>query len=141
MKLIPYVIAGAALIIRPCHWLISSAVRRWKKLQRQQHDKADRILLEAKEQAKTVELQARDSAMKISQSAEAEINRLRSELNKKRNVSSTAAPNWITASSALEQREQTVNKRQSAADKRFNDVEKLHEQINGGAPARGADEC
>ena len=99
------------------------------KFQRQQQEKADRLLLEAKEHAKTVELQARDNALKISQSAEAEINRLRSELNKEEERLQHRRTELDNRIERLEQREQTVNKRQSAADKRFNEIEKLHEQI------------
>ena len=98
------------------------------RAQRQQQDKADRILLEAKEQAKTVELQARDAALKISQGAEAEINRLRSELNKEEERLQHRRTELDTRMDRLEQREQAVNKRQSAVDKRANEIEKLHEQ-------------
>jgi ribonuclease Y len=99
-----------------------------ERLQRQQREKADKILLEAREQAKTIELQARDIALKSSQTAEAEINRLRSELNKEEERLQHRRTELDNRIEKLEQREQAVNKRQSAVDKRFNEVEKLHDQ-------------
>jgi ribonuclease Y len=127
MEPIAYVIIGLALILGlAIGFLISRAQS--ARVQRQQSEKADRILLEAKEQAKTIELQARDAALKISQGAEAEINRLRSELSKEDERLQHRRTELDTRMDRLEQREQAVNKRQSTVDKRANDIEKLHQQ-------------
>jgi ribonuclease Y len=127
MEPIAYLIAGAALILGlAIGFFISRAQIR--RAQAQQREKADKILLEAREQAKTVELQARDTALKITQAAEAEIKSLRSELHKEEERLQHRRTEMDNRIDRLEQREQSVNKRQSAVDKRANEVEKLHEQ-------------
>jgi ribonuclease Y len=99
-----------------------------EKGRRSQHEKADKIVQDAREQARTVELQARDNALKISRAAEAEITRLRSELNREDERLQKRRAELDGRVEKLEQREQALNKRQSAVDKRANEVEKLHEQ-------------
>jgi ribonuclease Y len=124
---ITLVIAGLALIVGlAIGFFISRA--QYERVQRQNREKAEKILSEAREQARTIEIRARDDALKISQAAEAEINRLRSELNKEEERLQHRRAELDTRVDRLEQREQTVNKRQSAADRRYNEVEKLHEQ-------------
>jgi ribonuclease Y len=127
METIAYVVAAAALLVGLSIGFFASRVQT-RKAQAEQREKADKILLEAREQAKTVELQARDSALKITQSAEAEIKNLRSELHKEEERLQHRRTEMDNRIDRLEQREQAVNKRQSAVDKRFNDVEKLHEE-------------
>src|SRR5829696_5995345 len=51
-------------------------------LRRNQHEKADSILRGASEQARLIESQARENAVKIVQAAEAEIKERRIELNR-----------------------------------------------------------
>lgn len=99
-----------------------------EKARRAQQEKADKIVLEAREQARTIELQARDNALKVTQSAENEIKGLRSELNKEEERLQRRRAELDGRVERLEQREQAVNKRQSAVDRRYNEVEKLHEQ-------------
>jgi ribonuclease Y len=99
-----------------------------EKIQHQERDKADKILLVAREQAKTIELQARDNALKASQSAEAEINHLRSELTREEERLQKRRTEMDSRIERLEQREQALNKRQSSVDRRANEMEKLHEQ-------------
>jgi ribonuclease Y len=124
---ITLVIAGLALIVGfAIGFFISRA--QYERDQRQNREKAEKILSEAREQARTIEIRARDDALKISQAAEAEINRLRSELNKEEERLQHRRAELDTRVDRLEQREQAVNKRQSAADRRYNEVEKLHEQ-------------
>ena len=100
----------------------------FERLQRQNREKADQIVSQANERARTIELQARDDALKVSQAAEAEINRLRSELNKEDERLQHRRAELDTRMERLEQREQAVNKRQSSVDRRANEIEKLHEQ-------------
>jgi ribonuclease Y len=124
---ITLVIAGLALIVGlAIGFFISRA--QYERVRRQNRDKAEKILSEASEQARTIEIRARDDALKISKTAETEINRLRSELNKEEERLQHRRAELDTRMDRLEQREQTVNKRQSAADRHFNEVEKLHEQ-------------
>ena len=99
-----------------------------EKAQRNQRDKAEKFLQETREQARTIELQARDNALKISQAAEGEITRLRTELNREDERLQKRRAELDSRVERLEQREQAVNKHQSAVDKRANEIEKMHEQ-------------
>jgi ribonuclease Y len=99
-----------------------------EKAQRNQRDKGEKFLQEAREQARGIELQARDNALKISQAAENEITRLRSELNREDERLQKRRAELDTRVERLEQREQAVNKHQSAIDRRANEIEKMHEQ-------------
>ncbi len=127
MNTIAYVVAGVTLLVGlAAGFLISRA--QYARDQRLNREKAEKIVTEAQEQARAIELQARDNALKISQAAEAEIDRLRSELNKEDSRLQQRRADLDSRIDRLEQREQTVNKRQSAADRRYNEVEKLHEQ-------------
>src|SRR5512135_1429775 len=98
-----------------------------ERVRRLQHEQADKILVDAREQARIIEIQARDNALKISQAAESEIVRLRTELDKEEERLQNRRTELDTRVERLEQREQAVNKRQSAVDKRFNEIEKLHQ--------------
>jgi ribonucrease Y len=99
-----------------------------EKVQREQRDKNEKMMLEAREQARLVEIQARDNALKISQAAEAEITRLRSELTREEERLTHRRTELDTRMDRMEQREQALNKRQSAVDKRANEIEKLYQQ-------------
>lgn len=99
-----------------------------EKAQQQQHEKAENILQEAKEKARIIEIQARDNALKAAQTAETEIGRLRSELNREDERLQRRRSELDLRVERLEQREQALNKRQSTIDRRFNEIEKMHEQ-------------
>jgi ribonuclease Y len=99
-----------------------------EKAHRNQSDKAEKFLQETLEKARTVELQARDNALKISQAAESEITRLRSELTREEERLQKRRTELDSRVERLEQREQLVNKHQSTVDRRANEIEKLHEQ-------------
>jgi len=99
-----------------------------EKAQRNQRDKAEKFLQETREQARTIEIQARDNALKISQAAEGEIARLRSDLNREDERLQKRRAELDGRVEHLEQREQAVNKHQSTVDRRANEIEKLHEQ-------------
>jgi ribonuclease Y len=127
METIGFVVAGLTLLLGlAIGFFISRA--QTEKAQRRQREKADKIIQDAKDQARTVEIQARDNALKISQTAEAEINRLRAELDREEERLTKRRTELDNRLERLEQREQAVNKRQSAVDKRANEIEKLHEQ-------------
>jgi ribonuclease Y len=93
-----------------------------------QRDKAEKIVQEARDQARTVEIQARDNALKISQAAEIEITRLRSELNREDERLQKRRAELDGRVEKIEQRDQALSKRQSTMDKRANEIEKMHEQ-------------
>jgi ribonuclease Y len=126
MTPIAFGIAGLTLVVGlAIGYFISHAQA--EKAQRLEREKADNVAAEAREQARTIELQARDNALKISQAAEAEITRLRSELTREEERLQHRRTELDGRVDRLEQREQAVNKRQSAVDRRANDVEKLHQ--------------
>ena len=100
----------------------------YERARKKVHEKADKILQEAKDKGQAIEIQARDNALKAAQLAEADMNRLRSELNREEERLGKRRNELDGRMERLEQRDQAVNKRQSAVDKRHNDVEKLHQQ-------------
>ena len=126
-KVLPYIIAVLTLVLGlAIGFFISRA--QIEKARREKRETADKVVTEAREQAKTIELQARDAALKTTQSAETEINRLRSELNREEERLQKRRAELDGRVERLEQREQAVNKRQSTVDKRANEIEKLYEQ-------------
>src|SRR6188474_1056365 len=96
-------------------------------LRRNQQEKADNILKGASEQARLIESQARENAVKIVQAAEAEIKERRIEVNKETERLDKRRSEVENRMEKLEQREQTLNKRQSQVDRKANDIEKLYE--------------
>jgi ribonucrease Y len=98
------------------------------KAQRLQQEKNDKMISEAREQARLVEIQARDNALKVSQAAEIEITRLRSDLTREEERLTHRRTELDTRMDRMEQREQALNKRQSTVDKRANEIEKLYQQ-------------
>jgi ribonuclease Y len=93
-----------------------------------QRDEAENILNTANEEARIVEIQARDKAIEIRQSAENEISRRRSELSKEEDRLQNRRNDLDDRSERLEKREQVLNKRQSSLDKQSNDLEKMYSQ-------------
>ena len=124
---IDYLIMGLALVVG---LMVGFFFNRYlsEKAQRKQHDKAEKILQEAKEQARIIEIQARDRALKAAQAAEVEIGHLRSELNREEERLQKRRSELDLRVERLEQRDQAVNKRQSTVDRRFNEIENLHNQ-------------
>jgi len=100
---------------------------RMEQLRKGQQDKADIILKGANEQARLIESQARESASKITRSAEADAKERRAELNKESDRLDKRRSELDKRADRLEQREQTLNKRQSQVDRRGNEIDKLHE--------------
>lgn len=95
---------------------------------RKQAEEAEKLILQAREQARNIELEARDNALRATQKAEAEINRLRQELTREEERLQKRRTELDSRLERLEQREQAVNKRQSAVDRRANEIEKLYQQ-------------
>ncbi len=125
--IVTIVIAGLTLVVGLVIGLFISR-NRAEKAQIQEREKTDKMAAEAREQARVIELQARDNALKISQAAEAEITRLRSELTREEERLQHRRAELDGRVERLEQREQAVNKRQSAVDRRANEIEKMHQQ-------------
>ena len=97
------------------------------KALKNQQDRADNILKGASEQARLIESQARENAVKIVQAAETEIKERRIELNKETDRLDKRRSEVENRMEKLEQREQTLNKRQSQVDRKANEIEKLYE--------------
>ena len=97
------------------------------KALKNQQDRAENILKGASEQARLIESQARENAVKIVQAAETEIKERRIELNKETDRLDKRRSEFENRVEKLEQREQAINKRQSQVDKRGNEIDKLHE--------------
>src|SRR5512145_2996152 len=93
-----------------------------------QQEKADNILKGASEQARLIESQARENAVKIVQAAEAEIKERRIEVNRETERLDKRRTELDSRVDRLEQREQTINKRQSQVDRRHNEMEKIYEE-------------
>src|SRR5215207_10345192 len=92
-------------------------------LRKNQQDKADNILKGASEQARLIESQARENAVKIVQAAETEFKERRNELNKETERFEKRRAELESRLDRLEQREQTMNKRQSQIDRRGNEID------------------
>ncbi|MDK2981327.1 MAG: ribonucrease [Chloroflexota bacterium] len=95
-------------------------------LRKSEREKTEQMLQEAKEKAKVIELEARDTALKIKQDSESEISRRRNELSREDERLQKRRAELDTRIERMEQREVQVNKRQSSVDRRANEVEKLY---------------
>jgi ribonuclease Y len=100
----------------------------YEKLRLQQKIEAEHILEEAKEQARLIEIQARDQALEVIQKAEGDIERRRNEMNREEDRLQKRREELDVRLDRLEKREQALNKRQSLMDKRSNEIDRLHEQ-------------
>jgi ribonuclease Y len=126
-NLLPYVLVVLALVLGAAFGFFLERAQT-KSARQEEQQRIEKLIAEAREQAKSIELQARDAALRITQGAEAEINCLRSELNREEERLQKRRAELDARLERLEQREQAVNKRQSAVDKRANEIEKLYQQ-------------
>jgi ribonuclease Y len=120
------IIAGITLILGVVLGYLFNRYQVEKKI-RASHETAEKIIQDAKEQVRTIELQARDNALKVVQSSEAEIQRRRSDISREEDRLQKRRDEMDMRIEKFEQREVALNKRQSAVDKRANDVEKLYQ--------------
>ncbi len=97
-----------------------------EKFRNEQQNKADNSLKVAKEQARAIELEAKDKALKLLQEAEGEVVRRRSELAREDDRLQKRRVELDHRMEKNEQREQVLGKRQSALDKRSNELEKAY---------------
>ncbi len=96
------------------------------KKQKEQGQKGEIILQRAKENARAIEIQAKDDALKVLKSSEEETSRRRNDLNREEDRLQKRRSELDMRVEKLEIREQALNKRQSVVDKRANDVEKMY---------------
>lgn len=100
--------------------------RQFEREQEQQKSEGDRILKEAVEKVRAMELGAKNQALEIRQSAENEVSRKRNEVSREEDRLQKRRDELDQRTDRLEKREQLLNKRQSALDKRANDIEKMY---------------
>jgi ribonuclease Y len=98
------------------------------RLLQNRKDEANMILEEARENALEIELQAKDKAIQIRQTADSEVNRRRTELSREEDRLQKRREEVDGRMDRVEKREQVLNKRQSALDKRANELDKVYEQ-------------
>jgi ribonuclease Y len=89
---------------------------------------AENILNTANEEARNIQLQAKDKALEIRQSAETEIAKRRSDLNKEEDRLQRRRDEIDARIEKFEKRDQSLNKRQSALDRRTNELENMYAQ-------------
>ncbi len=99
-----------------------------KKFRQDQMGRADNIITTANESAKTIELEAKDKALRFLQEAENENKSRRQEIAREEDRLQKRRADLDHRMERLEQREQTLNKRQSSIDRRLNDIEKAFAQ-------------
>lgn len=102
-----------------------------ERLKKDRQNQADSIIATAKENAKTLEIEAKDNAIKVLKDAEDEISRRRNENLKEEERLHKRRSEIDNRIERLELREQTINKRQSLIDKRSNEIEKMYAQQLG----------
>jgi ribonuclease Y len=99
-----------------------------EKATRDQQEKTANILKGATEQARLIEAQARENAVKVVQAAEQDVKERRAENSREAERLDKRRTELESRADKLEQREQNLNKRQSTVDRRANDIDKLFEQ-------------
>jgi len=127
MNMGPFITAGIALVLGA---VIGFFINRYlsERERQQEQNTANDILKGATEQARLIEIQARDNALKITRESETDIAKRRNELTQDENRIQSRRNEQDKRAERLEQREQNVNKRQSAVDRRSNEVDKQHEE-------------
>jgi len=122
------IIGAAALVVGGLiGYLIKQTIAENKR--KEQNLKADHIITEAREKAREIELEAKDTALSITQKAEAELNNRRNELSREDDRLQKRREELDRRLEKYEDREQRLNKRQSSIDKRTNEIDKLYEDV------------
>ena len=124
-ELLLLVLLDAIVVAGATYLIAHNAI---EKFRRDQMTRADNVVAVANENARTIELEAKDKALKFIQEAETEIMRRRQEVAREEERQNKRRVDLDHRLERIEQREQAVNKRQSSIDRRLNDVEKAYEQ-------------
>jgi ribonuclease Y len=93
--------------------------------------KAELILEAARDQAREIELHARDDALRTRTEAETEVSRRRADLSRDEERLERRRSELDQRLEHLEKRDQALSKRQSSMDRRANEIEQLHAQTVG----------
>jgi len=121
--LVIVLVVGAVLVTVLTIVLVNAFKANYKK---EQQEKADGIVQQATEQARQIEIDSRDRALKVLQDAEVELTRRRTELGREEERLQKRRTEVDHRIERLEQREQALNKRQGLLDRRVNEVEKMY---------------
>jgi ribonuclease Y len=113
------VAVGTALGYYIKHYQIQQANQRTRS-------EGERILAEARESAREIEIKAQDEVLNLRQEAEKEIDKRRRELGRQEDRLQARRDQSDQRLEKLERREASLNKRQSSLDKRANDIEQIH---------------
>jgi len=124
--IIRYLIPGLLFLLGIALGYFISRIRTEKDLNTSKLT-AEKIVQNAREEARIIEIQARDSALKIVQSSENENQKRRADLSREEDRLQKRRDEMDMRIEKFEQREATLNKRQSMVDKRANEVEKLYQ--------------
>ncbi len=89
---------------------------------------AERILQQARDEAREIVLHAKDEALATRQEAEEHLKQAQRELRREEERLQRRRQELDRRAENLERREQALNKRQSALDKRANEVERLYRE-------------
>ncbi|MEX2160851.1 MAG: ribonuclease Y [Anaerolineales bacterium] len=115
-------VVAAALGFAIKHFQVESAKRRLKL-------ETDRIVLEAKEEAKTVLLNAKNEALETRQRSEADIDRKRKDLSREDDRLRQRRGELDQRTERLEERDRSLNKRQSELDRKGTELEDQRHEI------------
>ena len=118
-------LAAAALIGAVLGYIIKQFQVR-AAIQREEMQ-AGKIINDAKENARAIEIEAKDKALEIRQSADKEIERKRNDLNNEDDRLQKRRTELDNRNERLEKREQALNKRQSNMDKKTNELDTLYQ--------------
>ncbi|MBG0784366.1 MAG: ribonuclease Y [Anaerolineaceae bacterium] len=119
--------AGALLVGGLIGFMIKQSIV--ENQRKAQNLKADHIITEARDQAREIEIEAKDAALQITQKAEEELNRRRTELTKEDDRLQKRREELDRRLEKYEEREVRLNKRQSSIDKRANEIDHLYEDV------------
>lgn len=98
------------------------------RFRQDQMARADNIITVANENAKSIELEAKDKALRILQNAETENKSWRQEISREEERLQKRRMDLDHRIERTEQREQLLNKRQSTVDRRASEIEKAASQ-------------
>ncbi|NIQ11155.1 MAG: DUF3552 domain-containing protein, partial [Gammaproteobacteria bacterium] len=110
---------GAAIGFFIRHYILMQAIKN-EKIQ------AGQITNAAKEEAREIELEAKNRAIEIRETVDEELDRRRQELNKEDDRLQRRRSELDSLSDRVEKREQRLNKRQSSMDRRANEIDTLY---------------
>lgn len=120
-------ISAGALVLGMAIGFLIKQYQLHQQRKRQEVD-GERIIIEAREKARDIELEARDNAQAIRKEAEEEISRRRAEISREEDRLGRRRDQLDQRTDKLERREQSLNKRQSSLDKQSNEIETLYER-------------